>query len=151
MSGPRGESETAHGVDFIPVADPLARDPDLRFVATLPVLGIATRFATNSRTVLGIVERAFVAWGALGQRYAQLFHGRVGRVEQAEMDGCRVFGKEREIDARAVVRRAKRIRRTRPQLHRGLHCTDTARSHGGDGGRADTENTCSLGKTQRHP
>jgi hypothetical protein len=66
MSEPFGEIASAHGVEFIPVADALAREPELRFVATLPILGIATRFESNSRTVLGIVEEAFGAWRALG-------------------------------------------------------------------------------------
>jgi hypothetical protein len=65
-SGSRGEIVSVHGVELIPVADALLREPDLRFVATLPVLGITTRFETNSPTVLGIVEDAFGAWGTLG-------------------------------------------------------------------------------------
>jgi hypothetical protein len=66
MSGSRGEIVTAHGVELIPVTDALVRDPDLRFVATIPVLGIPTRFETNSPTVLRIVDRSFGSWRALG-------------------------------------------------------------------------------------
>jgi len=51
-------------VDFVPAADPLLRDQRLDHALTLPVLGIATRFETNSAYVLGVVESAFGAWRA---------------------------------------------------------------------------------------
>jgi hypothetical protein len=49
-------------VDFLPTTDPLMRDPRLEYCADLPVLGVETRFQTNSRHVLGIVEEAFGGW-----------------------------------------------------------------------------------------
>ena len=52
-------------VDFIPSADPLQRDPCLAYVAELPVLGIATRFETNSRHVHDLVLEAFGSWRCL--------------------------------------------------------------------------------------
>jgi len=52
-------------VDFIPVTDPLMRDPRLDFVVELPVLGIATRFETNSGYVREVVEEAFGLWRGL--------------------------------------------------------------------------------------
>jgi hypothetical protein len=56
-------------VDFIPTADVLLRDPDLAHATQVPVLGIVTRFETNSRTVADIVERAFGGWRrAMGGR-----------------------------------------------------------------------------------
>lgn len=52
-------------VDFLPVSDSLLRDARLEYVAELPVLGIDTRFETNSRYVLGVVEEAFGSWRRL--------------------------------------------------------------------------------------
>ncbi|HEU4630135.1 MAG TPA: hypothetical protein VFS08_10335 [Gemmatimonadaceae bacterium] len=49
-------------VDFAPAASPLLRDPPLDHVTELPVLGIATRFATNSRYVRELVEETFGGW-----------------------------------------------------------------------------------------
>lgn len=54
-------------VDFLPVPDPLLRDPALEFTVELPVVGIATRFETNSRYVREVIEEAFGVWrGAPG-------------------------------------------------------------------------------------
>jgi hypothetical protein len=53
-------------IDFIPTADPLLRAPRLAYVFTLPVLGIVTRFETNSAYVLGVVESAFGGWHVRG-------------------------------------------------------------------------------------
>ena len=55
---------------------------------------------------------------ALGQRHAQRFRGRVGRVEQAQLDLRRMFREQREVDARAIPCRAQRIRGARPHSHR---------------------------------
>jgi hypothetical protein len=52
-------------VDFLPTTDPLMRRPRLDYRADLPVLGVETRFQTNSRYVLGIVEEAFGGWRGL--------------------------------------------------------------------------------------
>ena len=49
-------------VDFLPARDPLLRDAPLDYVIDLPVLGIETRFASNSRFVIGLVEEAFGGW-----------------------------------------------------------------------------------------
>jgi hypothetical protein len=59
-------------VDFIPTADPLMRDPCLAYVVELPVLGIATRFETNSRYVHDLTVEAFGSWACL-PRDAQAF------------------------------------------------------------------------------
>ena len=53
-------------VDFTPTPDPLLRDARLDHAVTLPVLGLATRFASNSAYVLGVVESAFGAWHVRG-------------------------------------------------------------------------------------
>ncbi|HKG91062.1 MAG TPA: hypothetical protein VKA84_04150 [Gemmatimonadaceae bacterium] len=49
-------------VDFVPTADVLLRHPTMVASVELPVLGIATRFETNSRYVAGVVEEAFGGW-----------------------------------------------------------------------------------------
>lgn len=49
-------------VDFLAARDPLLRDAPLDYVIDLPVLGIETRFASNSRLVIGLVEEAFGGW-----------------------------------------------------------------------------------------
>lgn len=54
-------------IDFIPSRDPIFRDPRLEHASVIPVLGVATRFETNSRYVLGVVEEAFGGWRALDQ------------------------------------------------------------------------------------
>jgi hypothetical protein len=64
MIGPHDAVAPPGEVELIPVADPLLREPSLSFTVTLPVLGIATRFETNSRTVLGLVVESFGAWRA---------------------------------------------------------------------------------------
>ena len=43
-------------------------DLPLPYAVTLPVLGIATRFATNDRAMLEIVDEAFGVWRALAER-----------------------------------------------------------------------------------
>src|SRR4051812_18752302 len=53
-------------VDFAPTADPLLRAPRLEHVETLSVLGLPTRFESNSGYVLGVVGDAFGEWRALG-------------------------------------------------------------------------------------
>jgi len=52
-------------VDFIPTPDPLLRNPCLAHVIDLPVLGIVTRFETNSRYVHNLVSEAFGTWRCL--------------------------------------------------------------------------------------
>jgi hypothetical protein len=52
-------------VDFIPVDDPLLRNPALDFGMTLPVLGLPTRFESNSRHVIETVDRTFGHWRAV--------------------------------------------------------------------------------------
>jgi hypothetical protein len=49
-------------VDFLTGSDPLLRDVPLSFVAEMPIMGIPTRFETNSRYVLGVVQEAFGMW-----------------------------------------------------------------------------------------
>jgi hypothetical protein len=49
-------------VDFLPGADPLLRDVPLEHVVTLPILGLPTRFETNSHYVLDVIEEAFGVW-----------------------------------------------------------------------------------------
>lgn len=49
-------------VDFAPIVDPLLRDAALEHVAELPVLGITTRFESNSRYVRALVEETFGGW-----------------------------------------------------------------------------------------
>jgi hypothetical protein len=46
-------------VDFLPVTDPLLREPELRYGADLAVLGTPVRFATNSRRVAEITMESF--------------------------------------------------------------------------------------------
>lgn len=41
-------------------------DVELPYVVTLPVLGLPTRFATNDRPILELVDEAFGVWRALG-------------------------------------------------------------------------------------
>ncbi len=45
--------------------------------------------------------------GALGERDADPLAGRVGRIEEAQMDGGRVLREQGEVDAGAVPRCAK--------------------------------------------
>jgi hypothetical protein len=52
-------------VDFIPTSDALLRDPQLAYSIELPVLGIATRFETNSRYVYDLVVETFGGWRCL--------------------------------------------------------------------------------------
>ncbi|MEP6491287.1 MAG: hypothetical protein ABJF01_01325 [bacterium] len=57
-----------HTVDFVPTVDSLARNPPLAYSADLPVLGIETRFETNSRYVVSVVDEAFGGWRCLASR-----------------------------------------------------------------------------------
>lgn len=58
---------TSSSVDFVssPTADPLLRDVPLDFTAELPVLGIGTRFETNSAYVAGLIDEAFGRWRSI--------------------------------------------------------------------------------------
>jgi hypothetical protein len=49
-------------VDFLPARDLLLRDAPLAYVIDVPVLGIETRFASNSRFVINLVEETFGGW-----------------------------------------------------------------------------------------
>jgi hypothetical protein len=49
-------------VDFLPTPDPLLRAPRLDYSITLPVLGISTRFGTNSRYVLDVIGESLGTW-----------------------------------------------------------------------------------------
>jgi hypothetical protein len=55
------------GVDYLPTTDVLLRNPQLTYRVELPVLGIATRFETNSRSVRDVVEEAFGGWRCLAE------------------------------------------------------------------------------------
>ena len=50
-------------VDFTPTADPLLRNVRLSHSAEIAVLGIVTRFETNSAYVLALIEECFAGWG----------------------------------------------------------------------------------------
>ncbi len=52
-------------IDYEPVPDPLYRDPPLPHRATLPVLGIPVRFASNAPAVVAAAEEAFGRWRVL--------------------------------------------------------------------------------------
>ena len=55
--------------------------------------------------------------GVLSQTDARLLLRRVGRIEQAKLNGSGILGKEREADARAVPGGAERVRLSRPYSH----------------------------------
>jgi hypothetical protein len=55
-------------IDFIPTEDVLLRDPTLAYTVELPVLGLPTRFETNSRYVYEMIAETFDAWQTLGDR-----------------------------------------------------------------------------------
>jgi len=57
---------TSSAVDFLPTADVLLRDPRLVYTLRLAVLGLWTRFETNSRYVYDVMEDAFGRWRGLG-------------------------------------------------------------------------------------
>jgi hypothetical protein len=59
------DADPRPGADFAPTSDVLLRDPLLAHVSDLPVLGVPTRFETNSGTVARIVEDAFGDWRRL--------------------------------------------------------------------------------------
>jgi hypothetical protein len=61
-------------VDFVAATDPLLRNPPLPHVVELAVLGIAARFETNSRYMLGLVMESF---GIDGQHPASRQGARV--------------------------------------------------------------------------
>lgn len=52
-------------VDFLPTNDPLLRHSPLEYFLDLPVLGIDTRFESNSKYVIDLATEAFGAWRAL--------------------------------------------------------------------------------------
>lgn len=56
---------SAHAVDFTPVSDTLLRAPLLDHAVELPMLGIRTRFESNSRHVIETIEQAFGGWKAV--------------------------------------------------------------------------------------
>ncbi len=57
---------TQHLVDHAPITDVLFRNAKLAHVIELPVLGIATRFETNSAYVGDVIEEAFGDWRNIG-------------------------------------------------------------------------------------
>jgi hypothetical protein len=57
---------TAPGIDFIPTGDVLFRDPTLAYIVELPVLGLPTRFETNSRSVGEMIAETFAPWRHVG-------------------------------------------------------------------------------------
>jgi hypothetical protein len=59
---------TARSVDFIPTEDLLLRDPTLAYRVELSVLGLPTRFETNSRYVHEVIAEAFDSWPAVGDQ-----------------------------------------------------------------------------------
>jgi hypothetical protein len=52
-------------VDYLPTTDALLRNPQLAYTVELPVLGIPTRFETNSRYVRDVAEETFGGWRRL--------------------------------------------------------------------------------------
>jgi len=60
-------------VDFIPTGDVLLRQPTLAYSVEIPVFGIVTRFETNSRRVMELVEASFGDWRCV----AGMSNGRV--------------------------------------------------------------------------
>ena len=52
-------------VDAMPSTSGAHGDVELPFTVTLPVLGLPTRFATNDREMLELVDEAFGVWGVL--------------------------------------------------------------------------------------
>jgi hypothetical protein len=54
-------------VDFVPTPDMLLRNPQLVHSVDLPVLGLATRFETNSRYVHDLVVETFGSWRCLAR------------------------------------------------------------------------------------
>jgi hypothetical protein len=84
-------------VDFIPTEDVLRRDPTLAYAMELPVLGIGTRFETNSRYVHGVIEGAFGAWRAVDVQPDAAFEAAL-RVRVIVHDGTEL------VTGRAPVR-----------------------------------------------
>ena len=62
----------ASDVDFVPVTDVLLRDPELPYRCVLHVLGIATRFESNSSDAMAVVEDAFGAWREAGEPHPRI-------------------------------------------------------------------------------
>jgi hypothetical protein len=77
---------TASTVDFTASDDSLLRGQPLDYAVLLPVLGIALRFETNSRYVLGVVEEAFGGWRAIADS-ADLTTLRALRVQVVIFEG----------------------------------------------------------------
>jgi hypothetical protein len=65
LSPDTGTRSSPLAVDFIPMSDMLLRSARLAHSVELPVLGIATRFETNSRYVYDLVVEAFGSWRCL--------------------------------------------------------------------------------------
>jgi hypothetical protein len=57
---------TSSTVDFMPTEDVLLRNPTLAYSVELPVLGLTTRFETNSRYVQEVIAEAFESWRTAG-------------------------------------------------------------------------------------
>jgi hypothetical protein len=51
-------------VDYLPLTDPLLREPRLDYAVELPLLGLPTRFESNSRYVADVVREAFDLFAA---------------------------------------------------------------------------------------
>jgi hypothetical protein len=66
---------TTPNVAFAPVADPLLREPPITHEVELPVLGIRTRFETNSESVMTDIEESFGCWRDLDEPNASAEHG----------------------------------------------------------------------------
>lgn len=67
-------------VDFLPTSDVLHRRPRMEHKVSVPVLGIATHFETNSGYVCELVEEAFGEWRSLGDdedRFSTGVHVRI--------------------------------------------------------------------------
>jgi hypothetical protein len=74
-------------VDFLPTADPLLRNPRLAYSVELSVLGISTRFESNSRHVIGVVEETFGGWRTVDAHLpdrAKRVHVRITVLEGTE-------------------------------------------------------------------
>ena len=56
---------TKHEVDFAPTADPLLRHPHLSHSVSLPILGVETRFESNSVYIRDLAEQTFNGGAAM--------------------------------------------------------------------------------------
>lgn len=64
-------------VDFTPTADPLLRNVALSYRTEIAVLGIVTRFETNSAYVLALVEECFAGWRTVHDESAEPMSVRI--------------------------------------------------------------------------